>query len=195
MTKRRIMLRPILMMIVLIASAFLLQCGDDDEALLGITSEDFTACVGDDIQILGWGFSEVPAQNIVKFDDIQAEVLLATETTLTVRVPQVATSKVTVRVKTRDAVGPIFTPTETKYYVKFKANGVDKIFKVCNPTHEMGSECVWGSAWETPENFAYVRVCKYQDKITPEMLDSWKGDQLLFAGVSRHSGLGIRKME
>ena len=171
-----------LTVILLSLSALGLPSCSDELPPIGIKTQDFTACAGDEVQILGWGFSIVPAENIVKVEEVQAVVVMATRTALTVRLPYDVAGKITVEVKGNVAQGPVFTPAPPAYYVKFKANGVLKDFSVCLPVSSLGSTCVWGEAWRTEFNFASFQLCNDIEIVTPEVLESWNGDQLFFAG-------------
>ncbi|MFB9863610.1 gluconolactonase [Rufibacter immobilis] len=62
------------------------------------------------VTFIGKRFSKVPAENIVKFDGINAEVISATDTTLQVKAPQDGGSgTVTISVNNRFSKGPVYT--------------------------------------------------------------------------------------
>jgi len=182
MDKRKEMHRKLLFAMWLILSAVVLLGCDYEDLSLKITTEDFTACVGEEVQLLGKGFSIEPAENIVKFENIQAEVLSASRTELIVKIPWDASGKITVKVGSHTAQGPIFTPAPSEYYIKFKADGDLKNFSVCTPPYHAGTECMWGDIYIADQRFAFLRVCNDHDTVTPEILESWNGDQLLFSG-------------
>ncbi|MNK01722.1 Serine/threonine-protein kinase PknD [compost metagenome] len=62
------------------------------------------------VTIKGKRFSAIPAENIVKFSGVKATVLSATDTLLTVQVPEDGgTGLITITVKDRTSKGPIFS--------------------------------------------------------------------------------------
>jgi uncharacterized protein (TIGR02145 family) len=88
----------------LIAISLLVSCGGGDDApepVLAITSFSPTsASVGSEVVLTGTGFSTTLSDNVIRFGTIQATVLTATKTSLTVRVPNGSTkAKLTITVE------------------------------------------------------------------------------------------------
>jgi len=156
---------------------------DKDFNIASISPE--TGSEGDFIGITGVGFSEIPEENLVKFNGIQAEVESATESTLLVKVPTGATTgKVTVTRGDKTAEGPVFTvtvPTVTKaYFVKFKANGVVKVFETSDPGYQSCGQCACSYVPVLSETrYANVEVCNNKPNwITAADIQGWNGDKI-----------------
>lgn len=89
-----------------------------------ITSiEPSMADVGTTITITGTNFSQVPANNKVSFGSTPAEVLSATETTLTVVVPEGATTGPISIFKVETVEGPLFTVVPAPVINEFSVTG------------------------------------------------------------------------
>ncbi len=100
------------MALCLIVCVMLSSCDSDNAKTLLIienlsTNEGF---FNDEVVIQGTGFSAIPSENLVTFGGVTAEVLSATTTSITAKVPFPApTGKVTVTTNNEEAPGPIFT--------------------------------------------------------------------------------------
>lgn len=104
-----------ILLIFSIVSTIFLACKDN--------SDEFTptnpsisqivpsmALANQTVTIKGKRFANEPGANIVKFAGVKAEVLTATDTLLTVKVPQEgSTGNVTITVNDRTSKGPVFT--------------------------------------------------------------------------------------
>ena len=174
----------VLRYLIAAACCFLIQCSDDES--IHITSVDpQEGCRGGEITIMGWGFSEKASDNIVTFNGIQGEVILAYSNMLGVRIPDNATSgKIVIQVGSDVKTGPNYIITGPQYYVKFKADGQSKIFEACNPGYHSTTICGMGQVPFTHEDkdpHAEISVCNLTiDKVTAAVMESWKGDKILF---------------
>lgn len=144
--------------------------------------------VGTTVTITGVGFSDVESENVVKFNGVDADVITANESALTVIVPEGATTgAVTVTLAGNSATGPEFTvteptPTQT-YYITFKADGVTKVFESSNPGYQSCGQCACSYMPVLNESRnANVSVCNADnDWITAADIQGWNGDKLTFS--------------
>jgi hypothetical protein len=176
--------------------------GDDHEEssvkMMSISPE--SGAIGTVVEISGKGFSKTMEDNIVKFNGEQGEVFYATNETLIVTVPSGSTTgKVTVKVGTETATGPVFTVTDKKtYYIKFKVNGVQKIYEENDPNIWRCSQCACGFIVPDPDitESAYMQICNDEnDIVTAEDLESWQGDKIFFANSFPKGGFGFNEIE
>jgi hypothetical protein len=171
----------------LIAFCCLTQCSDD-ESSIHITSVDpIIGCLGDTMAIEGLGFSEIASNNIVKFNGVQGEVILAYSNLLGVRIPDNASSgRITIQIGSEIVTGPTYIIAGPQYYVKFKADGQSKIFEACRPGYESTTICGMGQvpfAQQDTDPHAGISVCNPEiDKVTAAVMESWNGDKFLFMG-------------
>ena len=140
---------------------------------------------GTRVEILGLGFSEDEADHVVKFNNVVAPVIDASETTLGVKVPIGATTgRVTVTKAGETIEGPIFTvttPVVTKdFYVKFSVNGIIKIFEEGNPGYQSCGQCACSYVPALNDiRSASIVVCNNAPNwITAADIEGWNGDKL-----------------
>ena len=166
----------ILFSIVLITiSTVFSSCSKDDETpksdfnISSISPDSGTA--GALITITGSGFSAVPEENIVMFNNVAAQVQMSSATAIVVTVPaQATTGKVTVKVGEANANNPVFTVSEAQatkaYFIKFKADGVLKVFETGNPGFQSCGDCA--CSYLPPaanDSYAGIDVCN-DDNVT-----------------------------
>jgi|GEM_PF-5906803 len=147
--------------------------------------------VGTTIEIVGIGFSSIVSENVVKFNGIEANVILANDTMLTVLVPEDATTGgVTVTTAGKTTKGPEFTVTEPTptltYYISFKANGTTKVFETSNPGYQACGQCACSDIPVTNQvRNANVSVCNASnDWIIASDIQGWNGDSFAFNTAS-----------
>jgi len=183
-----------LSLIALFCIVFLLNnCSKDEDDpvdssfnISAITPE--SGWEGTVVAITGVGFSINAEENIVKFNGVEAEVEIASETGLVVTVPAGATTgKITVTRDGKTANGPVFTittPTVTEtYYIKFKADGVLKIFQTSNPGYQSCGNCACSGVPPLASSSADVSICNDDnDWVTAAHIQGWNGDKILFTG-------------
>lgn len=149
---------------------FFSSCSKDEETPksdLNITSiSPDNGSIGTLVTITGNGFDPIPEENIVMFNGVEAEVQMSSATHIVVTVPaQATTGKVTVKVGEANGSGPLFTvsvpETATKaYFIKFKADGVLKVFETGNPGFQSCGNCA--CSYLPPANnttYAFLDIC------------------------------------
>ncbi len=162
--------------------------GDDEgdptvPAITGISPE--TGTVGTIVTISGKGFSTTPAENVVKFNGVEATVSTATETELVVTVPVGAsTGAVTVTIGSDVLTGPTFTYTEQQptktYFIRFKMNGVVKIYESSGPGYSSCGDC--SCSYLPPFNetdYAGIDICQ-NSSVTATMIQNLNGKTIAF---------------
>lgn len=180
--------------ITLLTLVLLLGCTKDDEETIGnftVTSlSPSSGYYGDLIIISGKGFAEDFTQNVVTFNGTPTDVQLGSLTELAVVVPSgCTTGAVTVTNAGKTVTGPVFTikePTEvTKaYFIKFKMNGVVKIFEEGNPGNQSCGNCACASmpVLSDSRSASLVTCNADNDWVTAADIQSWNGDKVLFSG-------------
>jgi hypothetical protein len=144
------------------------------------------------VTIVGTGFSEVDNENAVQFNGKDAVVQLSSTTGLAATVPSGATTgDVTVTTHGKTIKGPVFTviqgqtqPTKT-YYLKFKANGVIKIFEEGNPGYQSCGECACSYMPVLSDSrSAGIDICNADNNwVTAAHIQGWNGHKILFNSV------------
>ena len=149
---------------------FFSSCSKDEEtpkSNLNIASiSPDNGGVGTLVTITGNGFNPVPEENIVMFNDVAAEVEMSSATHIVVTVPsQATTGNVIVKVGEANATGPVFTVPEAQsqtkaYFIKFKADGVFKVFETGNPGYQSCGDCA--CSYLPPasqDSYAFLDIC------------------------------------
>jgi hypothetical protein len=197
-----------LLLKLLLVFPLLSQCSQDDnsdnppkEPSIKITSiSPESGAIGTVVEISGKGFSETMEDNIVKFNGVQAEVFYATKETLIVTVPSsTTTGKVTVTVGSETATGPVFTITDKKtYYIKFKINGVQKLYEQNSPNIWRCSQCACGVIVPDPgiPESADIQICNDEgDMVTAEDIESWQGETIFFTNSFPKGGFSFGEIK
>jgi hypothetical protein len=177
--------------VMLVAVVQLSSCssGDDDgvdptvREITGISPE--TGTTGTVVTITGKGFSTTPEENVVKFNGVEATVSTATATELVVKVPAGATTGVvTVTIDSEVLTGPTFTYTEPQptktYFIRFKMNGVVKIYESSGPGYSSCGEC--SCSYLPPFNetdYAGIDICQ-SSTVTASMIQNLNGKTIAF---------------
>lgn len=112
----------------LVAIGVLCSCDSDNEGGVKLIIEGLSVnegFFGDQIVIIGTGFSPTASDNLVTFNGAIAEVVSSTPTSITTIVPfPSSTGKITVTTNNEEAPGPIFTlvlpPSEVIAYTSFE---------------------------------------------------------------------------
>jgi hypothetical protein len=164
--------------------------GDDDKNLAGVTITSIdpaTGPAGTLVTITGTKFAPTIAGNVVKFNGKEANVIAATETQITVEVPETETGPVTVTVGSSTATGPTFTYVDgsvvtKKYYVRFKANGVWKVFEESLGGYSSCGNC---ACYYMPvlndTRYAGLDICQADnDWIVASDITGWNGKTINF---------------
>jgi hypothetical protein len=184
--------------------SLLFQCSENDHKeessvkILSITPG--SGAIGTMVVISGKGFSETLEENIVKFNGAQGEVFYATNETLIVPVPGgTTTGKITVKVGIETATGPVFTITDKKtYYIKFKVNGVQKIYEESFPTIWSCGQCACSFIVTDPSVIASadIQICNDEgDMVTASDIESWQGHKMFFGNSFPKGSFGFGEME
>jgi hypothetical protein len=191
---------------VLFVSLLLAQCSKDDADESSITISSIspeTGAAGTTVTISGTGFGATPADNIVKFNGTEAMIQSASATEITASVPANATTgTVTVQVGTSTKTGPVFTVSAEQqatktYYIKFRANGVLKIFEDSDPGYQSCSDC--GCSYIpafNDERYAGVDICQApNDQVTAADIQGWNNKTVLFNtnNVFPFAGFGYKE--
>ena len=147
---------------------FLSSCSKDEETPKGDLSissmSPHTGNVGTLVTITGTGFNVIPDENIVTFNNVAAEVEMSSATHIMVTVPsQATTGRVNVKVGEAVFTGPTFTvlDAQTKaYFIKFKADGVLKVFETGNPGFQSCGDCACSYLPPASQNsHAFIDIC------------------------------------
>lgn len=97
------------------ACLFLLSCEENDDTRVKLIIESISSSEGffdDEVVIRGTGFSPIPSENLVTFNGATAQIISATATSITTRVPFPSSSgNITVTTNNEEAPGPVFTIT------------------------------------------------------------------------------------
>jgi len=122
---------------IFVLLVFLSSCSEDEGTPLSITSvSPEKALVGASVTITGKGFSTTPSENLVKFVNIDAEVVSATETEIVTKVPAGApTGAISVQVGGKTAHSPH----------NFTVQNLPEILHVYNVSHDIGGNFVFDS--------------------------------------------------
>lgn len=187
---------------------FISRCSKDEGekstgTISGISPE--SGGKGTQVTIIGTGFSASAADNIVKFNGKDAKVISAIPTQLVVEVPDAAgTGAVTVQTGGKTIEGPTFTYLEgqvtKKYYLKFKANGVWKVFETDEPGYSVCGEC--SCSYLPPLNdvtYAGIEICQAENNwVTAANIQNWNQKTIPFVGSTfpiAHFGFSENKVD
>lgn len=153
---------------------FFSSCSKDEEtpkSNLNITSiSPDNGSAGTLVTITGNGFNPIPEENFVMFNDVVAEVEMSSATHIVVIAPsQATTGTVIVRVGEANATGPVFTVPEPQaqtqaYFIKFKADGMLKVFETGNPGYQSCGDCA--CSYLPPANnttYAFLDICNEEN--------------------------------
>jgi hypothetical protein len=161
-----------------------ISCSSDKEdptasIITGISPE--TGPAGTIVTITGNGFSTTSEENIVKFNGIEAVVFAASTTELVVGAPANGTTGVvTVTIGSEVLTGPTFTYTQPAYFIKFKMNGVTKIYGASEPGYSACGEC--SCNYLPPLNdsdYAGIDICQ-NSSVTAAMIQNLNGKTIAF---------------
>jgi hypothetical protein len=158
----------------------------DPSPATSISIDPTSGSVGTTVTISGSGFSATASDNIVKFNGKVADVMLASTTQIAAVVPFGATTgAVTVTVSTKTFTGPTFTVTEPKvtqtYYLKFKANGVVKVYQSGNPGFQTCGNCACSIMPPAVFDNASLDVCKADnDDVVAANIIGWNSKTIPF---------------
>lgn len=187
--KQKTLLLNFLSIILIALVVQLSSCSSDDETpseTTAITSIDpETGTAGTLVTINGKGFGATEADNVVKFNGVEATIMAATPTLIVAVVPDAAgTGAVTVTVGTTVITGPTFTYTEptpgATYYISFKANGVTKIFEEGNPGYQVCGDCSCSYMPVLNETrYAGLDICQ-PSSVTSDMIVALKNKTIPF---------------
>jgi hypothetical protein len=103
-----------------------------------------------------------------------------------VRMPGSAvTGAITVEVDGHIATWTNYTVTDPPYHIKFKADGLSKIFEACDPGYYSTPTCGEGAVprfyLEGTNTHARISVCS-PEGVTGAIIESWNGNTILFNG-------------
>ncbi len=181
----------LLICLLVLLMAFFGQCSNDDKGVtssFSITSiSPQSGSVGTPVAIIGKGFAATTSNNKVFFNGKEATIVGGSATELVAIVPTTATTgAVTVQTGTSTATGPVFTVTELKptqtYYIKFKANGVVKLFQTTNPGYQSCGTCSCSVLPPLGETNANVSICQGSGNfIKAANIESWNGKKFLWS--------------
>lgn len=161
------------------------HCGDDESNLRITEVTPEVGCRGGGLIIKGHGFSYKKTDNMVKLDGSPLVVTLAYSDELWVQIPKNATAgQITVQVGSHIVKGPVYNTAEPQYFIKFKANGKQKIFETCYPENDIAWSCAAGdipSATEGSYAKAEMYIC-LNEMITSPTIESWTNDKWVFGG-------------
>jgi len=167
------------------------SCSKDEEIIkdnLGISSiSPDNGTEGTLVTITGTGFNTIPEENIVMFNNVVTEVQMSSATHIVVTVPsQATTGKVTVKVGEVNATGPVFTVSKPQavtkaYFIKFKSDGVLKIFETGNPGFQSCGDCSCSYLPPVSENsYAGIDICNDDNEwVTNAHLQAMSGKTFL----------------
>jgi hypothetical protein len=182
-----------LVLLVLLIT-LLTQCSKDSNgvtASFSITSlSPQSGAPGTSVTITGKGFSSTALDNKVFFNGKEATVTSGSTTQLLAQVPTTATTgAVSVQTGTSTTTGPVFTVTELKptktYYIKFKANGIVKVFETGNPGYQSCGSCACSYLPPASDTDANVSICQANSNlITAASIESWNGKKILWSGTT-----------
>jgi len=178
-------------LLLVVLMALFGQCSNDDKEVtssFSITSiSPQSGAVGTPVAIIGKGFASVASNNKVFFNGKEATIVSGSATELVAIVPVSATTgAVSVQTGTNTATGPVFTVTELKptktYYIKFKANGVVKVFETTNPGYQSCGTCSCSLLPPLSDTYANVSICQGSGNfIKAANIESWNGKKFLWS--------------
>jgi hypothetical protein len=180
--------------LLLVLLALLAQCSKDNNAVtasFSITSiSPQSGAPGTSVTIIGKGFSSAAFDNKVFFNGKEATVIGGSATELLAQVPTTATTgAVSVQTGTNTTTGPVFTVTELKptktYYIKFKANGIVKVFEAGNPGYQSCGSCACSYLPPASDTDANVSICQANSNfIKAANIESWNGKKILWSDTT-----------
>lgn len=180
-----------LLLLVLILFAQCSEKNNDVTGSFGITAiSPQSGSLGTSVTITGKGFASKASDNKVFFNRIEATIISGSTTELLVQVPTAATTgPVEVETGKSTTRGPVFTVTEPKatktYYIKFKANGIVKIFETGNPGYQSCGSCACSYLPPASSTGANVSICQDNSNlITAASIESWNGKKILWSGTT-----------
>lgn len=176
--------------LLLLATTFLIQCSNDpdgnpDFVITSITPE--SGAIGTQVLVTGKGFGPQASDNKVFFNGVEATISSATITELIVSVPVGATTGlVSVQTGANTTDGPVFTVTEPvptlRYFIKFKMNGVTKIFETGNPGYQSCGNCACSGIPPLGDSYGDLTICQDDnDDVTAADIESWNGKKVVWS--------------
>jgi hypothetical protein len=182
---------PLLLVLLL---TLLAQCSKDNSGISAsfsiTTISPQSGAVGTTVIITGKGFGSKASDNKVFFNGKEATVTNVSATELTVQVPTAATTgPVSVQTGTNTTIGPVFTVTELKatktYYIKFKADGVVKIFEDGNPGYQSCGQCACSVIPPLSDTNGNLSICQANNNfITAANIENWNGKKILWSDTT-----------
>lgn len=116
----------------------------------------------------------------MKFNGVEATVLGATATEIIVGAPANGTTGVvTVTIGSEVLTGPTFTYTLPAYFIKFKMNGVTKIYGASEPGYSACGECSCNYLPPLGEETAGIDICQ-SSSVTAAMIQNLNGKTIAF---------------
>jgi hypothetical protein len=180
------------LLLLVLATTLFGRCSKDDAQVnpdFNITSiMPESGVIGAQVLITGKGFAAQTSDNKVFFNGVEATISNGTTTELIVLVPVGATTgTVSVKSGTNTTNGPVFTITEPKvtqkYFIKFKADGVVKIFQTGNPGYQTCGNCACGGMPPLDDNSnADLIICQANgNSITAANIENWNGKKIVWS--------------